>query len=1402
MSRHHLGAIFGVFALLQIMTCSPAWAAPPSYESEVLGDNPFLYYRFNEASGTVADDASTNMFDGTYIDGPTLGVAGMGAGSDTAASFSAGASQHVAAPAASRSFSSMLGSSSFEFVFSSTNTTSTAMLYGVGNDGSNTFSHIAFNDGAPGVMRLYMRDEDNQDIGGYFDASSILDGSYHHVVWTHDMTGDSAASRLRVYVDGLPVDLTFNGGQEDLVDNFAAEYEYDPYFAARNARGTLDFAYNGDLDEAALYGSVLSPLDVLGHATGLGISTSDYWTLDSGGSFNTDSNWSGNAVPTGSALFAGSLTAANAPAVVTLDNAVSLDKLQFASLESYELAGPAALTLTGGAELAASAGTHTVSADVAGTSGLVKTGGGAVRLLGAKSYTGNTDVQQGTLLLSDFDAIDNQNSASLNIGSGGRVVVEGAASPLAAQLTGTGTLGFDLPAGQSTTFSSGNASFSGAIELSGSSTLVVGHNDALGAGGTEASRTEVAANSEAKVVLPGGVTVQNEALIIGSNGSSSGTGALVSNGDNTWNGVVVAQSGNSANYHYFESNAGTLTLRAIHPNADLGSNTQKDDHYFIFDGDGDFVITERISDAEVIVDTDTVIPGSIEDTRVYKRGAGTMTLAYATTSADDYWFGSTYVEEGTLVVSSDGFDNGELRSQYIEIQDNATLDLSAFNEYRQQVGQVIRGGGTMKVGNQLTMYNDGDLHIEGRGGPGEIETFTVSGGNVVLNSEGSGGEWDFAVGNTEDPSGDLMSIPDGTFSTSGAASITLNVYPANGHLDAGRYTIVSHNGGPVTGMNGVTARITSPTGTPLATRPGLSVAVDGTQSGKIEVVVTGEEGSITWAGTNASPVWDVDNSTNWAGGDKFYDVDQVTFDDTAERTEVSIPSGSRYPGSITFANDTKTYRLSGTGTVRTHGDLNITGAAPVIFAYNRAGRIEGVTTVESGSELRIEGLSTDNLNNSGILTLGATQEKDVLQQNGTLSVGSNGYRVMAFEAEQYQSDGLYETAAPFWTISADAGASGGQALLALPDEANETSNSNSAQNYVTYSMQFAEPGEYQFFVRARAEDAGSDGTLNDDGFMLPLIDLDGDRPTYTSNNKAVHLGTTSVLNEEGGNAGSDATAYDWYRTTSTYFDHITVTADDIANGVVFELNVATREGGMVIDKIAFVADPDFGTDANFGTLTDADLDAVSTMLTTVPTTFTTEANRLNVYDELNLIGDDSVLNMRIGSASSYDIVQVYGNLAADGTLNVGSVGDVVEGVAGDIFPILGFETFSGAFDTVNLPALAAGLAWDASNLFITGELSIIAAAGLPGDFNNDGMVDLADYTVWRDNLGADESVLPVGTGDNSSVVDAGDYLLWKNSFGATLSTLSAADSSVVPEPASIAMLATLLLGVVYARARK
>ena len=72
--------------------------------------------------------------------------------------------------------------------------------------------------------------------------------------------------------------------------------------------------------------------------------------------------------------------------------------------------------------------------------------------------------------------------------------------------------------------------------------------------------------------------------------------------------------------------------------------------------------------------------------------------------------------------------------------------------------------------------------------------------------------------------------------------------------------------------------------------------------------------------------------------------------------------------------------------------------------------------------------------------------------------------------------------------------------------------------------------------------------------------------------------------------------------------------------------------------------------------------------------------------------------------------------------------------------------------------------------------------GPPGDFNQDGIVDAADYVVWRKTGGS----------------QAG-YNDWRTHFGQTSGNGAAASVNVVPEPSSLALL--ILAGLAQLRSR-
>ena len=92
-----------------------------------------------------------------------------------------------------------------------------------------------------------------------------------------------------------------------------------------------------------------------------------------------------------------------------------------------------------------------------------------------------------------------------------------------------------------------------------------------------------------------------------------------------------------------------------------------------------------------------------------------------------------------------------------------------------------------------------------------------------------------------------------------------------------------------------------------------------------------------------------------------------------------------------------------------------------------------------------------------------------------------------------------------------------------------------------------------------------------------------------------------------------------------------------------------------------------------------------------------------------------------------------------------------------------------------------------------------AAASPSGDYNHNGVIDAADYVIWRKTLNSSASPAGSGADGNANgVIDNGDYTYWRERFGT--STAGFATAASVPEPgAAILLLMAVPLALLHKR---
>ena len=283
--------------------------------------------------------------------------------------------------------------------------------------------------------------------------------------------------------------------------------------------------------------------------------------LPADGIWEEPANWAANTIATG---FNNTATFnAATGATVTLTGGQTIGNLAF-DVSDYSIAGPGAITLDSSSTPIVSVATDrsaTISANVAGISGLEKTGAGTLVLTGMKTYTGGTTVTSGTLELQGASFGNAQIHGSLNVNTGATVLFTGGDgtgfgyfnSPVTSTTVNGGTidaagsshLGFGLAASMTLDNGGtilGNWQWNGDALLSfysyGDSTNTI---DA-----TLNLRNDVGPNHSFNVddgASPTDLLISGSLAGGGSNVIKNGTGTLVLSGANTYSGNTIVNGG-------------------------------------------------------------------------------------------------------------------------------------------------------------------------------------------------------------------------------------------------------------------------------------------------------------------------------------------------------------------------------------------------------------------------------------------------------------------------------------------------------------------------------------------------------------------------------------------------------------------------------------------------------------------------------------------------------------------------------------------------------------------------------------------------------------------------------------------------------------------------------------------
>ncbi len=221
------------------------------YESAILSNNPYFYYRFNESSGTsIADSSGSNR-------GATVAVPGNIIYNNPGP-IAGGKSLLFNQTRLVTDFSTDIDSPiSIEWWFKGTDGGNMiAHWTGEGVTSWNILPYFSLRFAAGNVQAYYLNGYNMNNLVGpepvnsQYEATALTNNTWHHVVYTQ------SSNKRVLYLDGIAVDTK--------TDNFAAISLQAPWHIG-GWGSNLSEAFNGYIAEVAFYKSELSAANVLAH---------------------------------------------------------------------------------------------------------------------------------------------------------------------------------------------------------------------------------------------------------------------------------------------------------------------------------------------------------------------------------------------------------------------------------------------------------------------------------------------------------------------------------------------------------------------------------------------------------------------------------------------------------------------------------------------------------------------------------------------------------------------------------------------------------------------------------------------------------------------------------------------------------------------------------------------------------------------------------------------------------------------------------------------------------------------------------------------------------------------------------------------------------------------------------